>query len=189
MTGRATSILLASVLVVSGCGGSEAEPSSTTAPPGPAAITSTETTVVETTEGASTEPPIELDGTAWVVDRYDLPDGGGFTNPWPATEVTMAFADGVMTGSTGCSEYRATYSTEGGYDPFDEGVPDRADGQALVLGDLTVTEETCEDEDYAIQAQEIIENLMNVGRWVLIRGDLNLRDADGGFLMSGPPAG
>ena len=189
MSARVLAFVLVAALVVPACGGAESEPGATTVPSGPAAITSTETTVVETTAAPHTEPPRELDGTAWVVDRYDLPDGGGFTNPWPATEVTMAFADGIMSGSTGCNLYTASYATDGPYDPFDEGVPDRADGQTLTLGDLTVTEETCEDENYALQAEEIVQNLMMVGRWVLIRGELNLRDAEGGFLMSGPPAG
>ena len=187
---KTRTLILAVSLVVAACGDGDADEAVETPTTTTTAVETTTTAqqTPDTTAEDAGDPPIELDGTSWAIDAYALPSGG-LTNPWPATEVTVMFANSRMSGSTGCNEFSATYAVEGGYDEFEDGVRDAADGQVITLTEFEFSDETCEDEDYALQADEIAANLERVGRWVLIRGELNLRTDDGAFLMSGPPAG
>ena len=105
------------------------------------------------------------------------------TNVW-LTEVTISFAaDGTVSGSAGCNDYEAIWTTSGVYDEFESGVPDPNDGQDLVLDSLSWTETVCDDESIMEQESEILDLLERGRRWVLIRDNFNLRDIDGAFLF------
>jgi len=181
-------VLLVVAMVISACGGSEVS--------GP--DTDTETASddpVTTVAPAATTPPTtvqtvdapELDDTSWNVTNYRLPNGA-YTNVWK-TDVTIAFSkDGRVSGSAGCNDYEGTWSVSGTWDEFVDGQRDINDGQVLLLESLTWTDLACEDEDIMEQEGEILDHLQRAGRWVLIRGSFNLRDAEGAFLFEAEPA-
>jgi len=129
----------------------------------------------------------ELGGTSWKVTDYSQASGT-ITNVWK-TEVTISFAaDGTVSGSAGCNDYEATWMVSGAYDEFESGVPDRNDGQELILDSLAWTEVACEDEAIMEQEAEILDLLQRGSRWVLIRGNFHLRDAEGAFLFEAESA-
>jgi heat shock protein HslJ len=190
---RSLIALVALALVASACGGSDTGSSTTEftgdTSGGHTAPTSTSTTappVVTTTTVLAVDAP-ELGGTDWIITDYELPDGS-LTNVWK-TEVTISFAaDGTVSGSAGCNDYQGSWSVSGAWNEFEQGVPDPEDGQVLTLSDLSWTEMACDDEDIMIQESEILDHLLNAGRWVLIRGDFHLRDAEGSYLFEAEPA-
>jgi heat shock protein HslJ len=66
-------------------------------------------------------------------------------------------------------------------------VRDVNDGQVMRLNGLTWTEIACEDEAIVEQEEEHIDLLRRAGRWVIIRGDFNVRTSDGEFLFEAEP--
>lgn len=176
-------------MVLGACGGSAG--TTTTEGPGPtnppAQNTTTTTAAAVTTQPAASVEAPELGGTSWNVTDYRLP-GGAITNVWK-TEVTIGFAaDGTVSGSAGCNDYQGTWSVSGSWNEFEPGVPDTEDGQQIALEQLSWTEVACEDAAIMEQEAEILDILQNAGRWVLIDGYLNLRDAEGSFLLEAEPA-
>jgi heat shock protein HslJ len=141
-------------------------------------------------DGTTTTEPVQgveapdLANTSWLIDDYRLPDGG-MTNTW-IVDVTIAFAaDGKVSGSAGCNDYAGTWTASG---PYEE-TGTSSGGQGLVFESLTWTEIACEDERIMTQEQEILDVLQNTGSWVLLDGDLNLRDSAGKFLANGSSTG
>jgi heat shock protein HslJ len=175
---------VAFVVLTAACGGvdvSEPTSGSSSAPP-----SSTAATTATTAAAQGVDAP-ELGGTSWNVTMYSLPNGA-LTNVWK-TDVTIAFGDdGRVAGSAGCNTYEATWAVSGAYDEFESGVRDANDGQELTLSSLAWTEIGCEDEAIMEQEAEILDLLQRGARWVLVRGNFNLRDADGGFLFEAEPA-
>ena len=174
-------------LMVAACGGDGgADPTLVPDPTnGPAATAPAATDPPAADTGG--DPPIELGGTSWNVTDYSQ-GPGVITNVWK-TDVTISFsADGTVSGSSGCNTYSAQWSVSSGYDPFEDGVPDENDGQAIEFADLAWTEIGCEDEDIMIQEQEILDLLQRAGRWVLIREAFHLRDSSGEYLFEAEPA-
>lgn len=192
---------VAILVLLTACGGGDAEPTSTpptqssrpaaTSEPAPTsqpAATSrpATTTMPETTTAAGGVDAPQLAGTSWSVNDYSQ-GPGMITNVWK-TEVTIAFAtDGTVSGSAGCNDYQARWQVSGPYDEFESGVRDPDDGQILIFEDLSWTERACEDGAIMEQEAEILDLLQRAGRWVLIRGEFNLRDADGAFLFEAEP--
>lgn len=176
---RLLSLIIGFALVVTACGGDDAEPDTTnagnveTTAASPTTTAAPDTTVAEPSGDAP-----ELTGTSWVLVFYNLPDGS-LTNPWPGSEITAKFdGDGTVSGSTGCNEYSAAYTVSGPYDPFDEGVRDENDGQVIAMGPPEVTERACENESWMIQEGEFLDNLKGADHWLIARGNLLLRSAD-----------
>lgn len=151
-----------------------------------ASITTTSTAAAATVPVTDAPPPIELAGTRWNVTEYSQ-GAGTITNVWK-TDVTLEFGDGTFSGSSGCNTYSGRWTAEGAYDEFESGQPDVNDGQMLVFTDLAWTEIGCEDVDIMEQEVEILDLLQRAGRWVLIRDDFNLRDAEGAYLFNAEPA-
>lgn len=182
------------------CGGG-AISDSTEPADGTATTALTETTAgggAETTEAeVGVEPPLELAGTTWDVTHYQSDITGGFTNLWPDTEITLQFGtDGTISGNAGCNDYSATYQVEGSYitdpDPFG----DEEKGQAIEIGELTMTEIACEAEDVMEQETEYLTMLQEAERWLIGEGfggdnALILRSSgeDGRALVEANPAG
>jgi heat shock protein HslJ len=183
---RFLGLLVALVLLVSACGGSNTATSTSEgqlSEPAPATAPATTTA----SEPVDTVDAPELGGTNWKVTDYSQ-GSGTITNVWK-TEVTISFAaDGTVSGSAGCNDYQGTWTVSGAYDEFESGVPDPNDGQELILDSLSWTEMACEDEAIMEQEAEILDLLQRAGRWVLIRGNFNLRDAEGAFLFETEPA-
>ncbi|MCJ7779873.1 MAG: META domain-containing protein [Acidimicrobiia bacterium] len=174
-------------LLLSACGGSGTDPTTTESTDDTAALVETSTTVATpTTEPAASAEAPELADTSWNVIDYRLPDGT-ITNVWK-TDVTISFfADGTVSGSAGCNVYEGAWSVSGAWDAFESGVPDSNDGQELILDSLSWTEMACEDDAVMEQEAEFLDLLQNAGRWVLIDGEFNLRDDEGGFLFNAEP--
>jgi heat shock protein HslJ len=174
------------VLLLASCGDTADDSPDTTLAPTTTTTAATTTLSPTTTEpAASVEAPVLAD-TSWNVIDYRLPDGT-ITNVWK-TDVTISFsADGTVSGSAGCNVYEGTWSVSGAWDAFESGVPDSNDGQELILDSLSWTEMACEDDAVMEQEAEFLDLLQDAGRWVLIRGEFNLRDAEGGFLFNAEP--
>jgi heat shock protein HslJ len=180
------------VLLLTSCGDTADDSADTTLAPTSTTIAATTTlpptatAAPTTTEPAASVEVPELADTSWNVIDYRLPDGT-ITNVWK-TDVTISFsADGTVSGSAGCNAYEGTWSVSGAWDAFESGVPDSNDGQELILDSLSWTEMACEDDAVMEQEAEILDLLQDAGRWVLIRGEFNLRDAEGGFLFNAEP--
>jgi heat shock protein HslJ len=174
-------------LVVSACAGSGTDPTTTQPANDTAAFVETSTPVTtSTTEPTSAVEAPELADTSWNVVAYQLPSGS-ITNVWK-TDVTIAFVpDGTVSGSAGCNPYEGIWSVSGNWNEFESGASDSNDGQALILDSLSWTEMACEDDAVMEQEAEILDLLHNAGNWVLIRGEFNLRDAEGHFLFKAEP--
>lgn len=182
------SVRLALLLVlVMACGGSPSVESTTsTVAQSTPAVETTAAAATTTTEPAETVDAPELAGTSWNVTDYSQ-GPGRITNVWK-TSVTISFAaDGTVSGSAGCNTYGGTWEVSGLYDQFESGVPDPNDGQVLSLTDLSWTEMACQDEAIMEQEAEILDLIQRGGRWVLRRGNFNLRTADGEFLFEAEP--
>lgn len=180
------------VLLLASCGDTADDSAETTLAPATATTETTSTLPPTTTAGPTTTEPAasveapELADTSWNVIDYRLPDGA-ITNVWK-TDVTISFsADGTVSGSAGCNVYEGTWSVSGAWDAFESGVPDSNDGQELILDSLSWTEMACEDDAVMEQEAEFLDLLQDAGRWVLIDGEFNLRDAAGGFLFNAEP--
>jgi heat shock protein HslJ len=186
---RSFGLVVALVIVASACAGSDTvttvtEPA-TQSPPSALPTAPVSTTVAPGAAQAVETP--ELGGTNWNVTDYKLVSGS-ITNVWK-TEVTISFgADGTVSGSLGCNDYEATWMVSGVYDEFESGVPDSNDGQVLILDSLSWTDSVCSDEAIMEQEAEMIDLLQRGRRWVVIRGNFNLRDAEGAFLFEAEPA-
>ena len=172
--------LLAAVAVLAvaaaACGGSD-DDTATTVPPDETTTTAAPaaTSAPDTTAPASEEAP-DLAGTEWSLATYRLPGDGAITNLWPGSEITAKFDEaGLVTGSTGCNEYSAEFATSGPYDPFEDGIRDENDGQAVTITITAITERACEEQNFMEQEGEFLENLTGVDHWFIARGNLLLR--------------
>jgi heat shock protein HslJ len=136
-----------------------------------------------TTQVQGVEAP-DLGGSSWLVGDY-WSANIGITNVW-IVEVTIGFsADGTVSGSAGCNSYEGMWTASG---PYEESGTSSG-GQGLVFESLTWTEIACEDEAVMTQEEEILDILQNTGRWVLLDGELNLRDSEGKFLADAVTTG
>lgn len=188
MRRRLTITLLVTLTGLAACGGSETTEDTTQLPDTTIPVETTSPAPETTTsEGGSAVEAPELGNTSWNVTNYRLPDGS-ITNVWK-TEVTISFSgDGTVSGSAGCNDYQGTWAVSGDWNEFESGVPDPEDGQGLTLDSLSWTEIACEDDAIMEQETEILDLLQTARRWVLIRGNFNLRDAEGSFLFEAEPA-
>ncbi len=181
---RLSGLIVALVLVMVACGGSDS--TATTEPAAQTSATSAPSTTATSQPVQAVDVP-ELGGTSWSLTNYRLPSGS-ITNIW-RTDVTISFAaDGTMSGSAGCNNYQATWTVGGAYDEFESGVPDSNDGQELIIADLSSTEMACEDESIMEQESEILDLIQRGARWVLVRENFNLRDSEGSFLFEAAAA-
>lgn len=122
------------------------------------------------------DPP-PLAGTRWSATDYNMATGG-MTNVLPGTEVTLDFADGTLSGTTGCRSFTASWTVEGPYNEFNEGIRDEADGQAISMTLTEVTEEECAEGFVSEQNDDILATIEGVDRWLIARGGLILRGGD-----------
>lgn len=172
-TTRLVSLFAVLAIVVAACGSDDSETATTTTAAANTTAPAT-TSAPETTAPPGAEAP-DLNGTEWVLVFYLLPDGA-ITNPWPGSEITASFGDdGTVSGSTGCNEYSATFDVSGPYDPFEDGVRDENDGQAVSISLLGVTERACEEQNWMEQEGEFLDNLTGTDHWFTARGTLRLR--------------
>jgi putative lipoprotein len=90
------------------------------------------------------------------------------TTPVAGSELTIAFdADGQVSGDGGVNRYNG---------PFE------VDGSAITIGPLATTK-MAGDPDLMAQEQAFIKALESSRQWKVVRGVLELRDADGSAMV------
>jgi heat shock protein HslJ len=159
------SIACATVLGISACGDDDdsasstpsvatsepVQPGTTTPPAGSAATTAPAQSTATTATGQSVEGP------TWTLTS-------GLEAPMEGVTVTAKFADGNVSGSSGCNTYTGNY---------------QLDGTSLTIGpDIGSTLKACPDAETAVE-QEYLGALPNVASYTIENGVLALTNADG----------
>jgi heat shock protein HslJ len=175
--------VLAAAVVLAACGGGEASQTSATL-----STTTLEPAGVAGDDLGATDASADavapaLAGTNWNVTLYL--DNGAMTQLWPGTEITLSFGeDGTISGSGGCNGYTGTFDVRGPYDPFEDGIRDENDGQAIAIEVTSVTEKACTSPGGIMdQESEYLNALETSARWLIARGNLLLRTGGGFFLI------
>ncbi len=124
--------------------------------------------------GATTAPQAQpassddaLTGTSWLLSEVPTSSGGAL-DPAARRAATLEFADGAVSGSTGCNDFSGTYTV---------------DGDALTIELGPMTQKACTDT--ALQAQEaaIVERLPKVASYAAHDDGLTLSDESGAALL------
>jgi heat shock protein HslJ len=111
--------------------------------------------------------PTPFEGTPWSLKF--MASGETVAPLLPFTEVTAVFADGQLTGSGGCNDYRAPFT--------------RAD-RALTFGAVDVAETVCSEPAGVMEQEKIfLETLAEVAAVEQVGGVLTLLDANYAPLM------
>jgi heat shock protein HslJ len=111
-------------------------------------------------DGGASEPA-SLEGVAWVV-RSGIDVEG-----WESVAPNATFAEGTVSGSTGCNTYMGPYTV---------------DGDTLELGALATTRMACAPPADAVE-REYVAALEQVAGWRIEDGELVLADGDGAELL------
>lgn len=104
--------------------------------------------------GCATPPSTELDGTSWRSQSQMSADEG--TSAQEAT-ASLAFAEGQVSGSTGCNRFWASY---------------RIEGNQLTVEEMAVTERACMGAAGELEKQFVELFAQPVAFEVLSSGDL-----------------
>ena len=152
-------VLLLMIMAACGPAGTEGEP----------AAVETPTTEPEPTDEPTTEPTDEpsvedniLDGTTWSLLHTIV--GGDAAVPVPANIIAwMNFADGTVSGESGCNLFSGSATI---------------DGSSLSFGPLAGTRMACEDDLMAFES-EFLNLLSQVAGYTLSEDMLELHNADG----------
>ena len=104
----------------------------------------------------------DLDGTDWMVDRLMV--DGDETTPIDGTTMTIAFTDGMVSGSSGCNNYQGNYEV---------------DGDGLILGPLAATQRFCDDPPGVSDQELVFLGLLGAVDSFSIEGDELVLKADG----------
>lgn len=117
-------------------------------------------------------PAPRLEGVVWEVTGYNN-GRQAVVSPLKNTVLTISFADGAVTGSAGCNQFRATYT---------------ADGQRLTIGPAAATRKACA-EDVMRQEREFLAALQTATAWAIdTTGMLDVHRADGERVLHARPA-
>ena len=113
-------------------------------------------------DGASSADPSALEGTPWVLAAGVDVDG------WEDVAPSATFAEGMVTGSTGCNRFRGSYTL---------------DGDSLELGEVAMTAMACPPPADAVE-REYAGALESVRAWRTEGDELVLLDGDGADLLT-----
>src|SRR5262245_1080382 len=102
-----------------------------------------------------------LEGTRWHLRTYQAEDGG---MAGPTYDAWLTFADGAITGTTGCNELSGSYTLA---------------GESIALTDITPTESTCLDGDLVAQEMSMVAQLPEIASVSFDGPDLWLLDTGG----------
>ncbi len=103
-----------------------------------------------------------LDGVNWVVTGFNN-GRGGVVSPAVGTRLTLTFADGVVSGSSGCNTFQAGYVAE---------------GARITFKPATSTRKACTDELMA-QEREFLAALESTVTFSVEGGTLDMHREDG----------
>lgn len=104
-----------------------------------------------------------LEGTAWTATGVNNGNGGVESTALTGT-ISAAFADGTVSGNSGCNQYHAAYETSG------------TDG--LTISNVATTRKACEEAAMTLESQ-FTAALAKVATYSISGTTLTLRDADG----------
>ena len=145
--------LAALLLLLAACGSSKSSSSTTTA-----------AKATTTTSSLPAAPQSGVSGTSWKL----VPSSLGVTVP-ASTEVTLAFASGKASGTSGCNRFSGPYIVSG------------TDG--LKFGDLAQTMMACPPAESAVESA-VTTKLGKVARYEIVNNQLGLLDAFGKTLLT-----
>ena len=107
------------------------------------------------------EPAPRLEGVTW--------QAGAFNNNRQAvislltgTRIAFAFADGMVTGNSGCNDFRAPYTAEPG---------------RITVGPVSTTSRTC-GEDVMTQERQFLAALTSAVKWAIEADELDMHRGD-----------
>jgi heat shock protein HslJ len=115
---------------------------------------------------------VTLPGTSWNVTSYNN-GKGGVTTLVAGSELTLEFGeDGTVAGNGGVNRFNGPYEV---------------DGAGITIGPLALTKMAGEP---ALMEQEsaFVKALESATKWKVVRGTLELRDADGSAMVFADPA-
>ena len=115
---------------------------------------------------ANSADPSSLEGTPWVLAS------GVDVEGWEGVAPSATFADGQVTGSTGCNRFGASYTL---------------DGDTLELGEMAMTSMACPPPADAVE-REYTAALESVGGWRTEGDELVLLDGDENEVLRYRPA-
>ncbi len=115
------------------------------------------------------QPPTEatLTDTVWALGG--IAQGDAVVHTHVDNEITAKFKDGMVSGSSGCNNYSASYET---------------DGATLTLGPTIGTLMACADEEINQRESEFLAALAMVAQYEIQRDMLSLIDVDGNLVMT-----
>jgi heat shock protein HslJ len=109
------------------------------------------------------EPKPVLEGVEWEVTAYNN-GRQAVVSPQLGTRLTIAFKDGLVSGSGGCNSFHG---------PF------KAEGNAISIGPLATTRKWCSEKGVMAQEQEFIATLETATTWEISRGMLDVHRKEG----------
>ena len=109
------------------------------------------------------EPPPTLEGVTWEVTGFNN-GRQAVVSPMLDTKISLAFKDGMVTGTAGCNTFRATYT---------------AVADSLAIGPAATTRMACPKEGVMQQEQQFLAALQSATTWAIERNVLDVHRADG----------
>ncbi len=109
-----------------------------------------------------------LEGTDWLVTGYNN-GKEAVVSVVADTEITMRFAEGKLSGVSGCNNYNAPYTLE---------------GSNLTIGPAASTRKMCPGEGVMEQEQQFLAALTTVATWEIAADQVTLRTADGAMAVT-----
>lgn len=117
----------------------------------------------------SAESPLTLENTSW--QATGINNGrGGVVSSASTMRVIALFADGKVSGSTGCNNYSASYEI--------------SDSQITIGPAMTTRKQCAEPEGIMAQEQEYLQALAAVMQFKLTEDRLELRDSNGSLQVT-----
>ena len=112
----------------------------------------------------------ELLGTNWVLNGIAQPETEAVVSTQFDQNITAVFADGQMTGYTGCNQYFGAYET--------------AEDGSLTLSGIGATKRACMDDGTGQRESEFLKALADVASYTIQRDVLTLWNKDGAMVMA-----
>lgn len=106
--------------------------------------------------------PVQLDGTQWVLTSMSG------SAPVAGSSITLNLAQGNVSGSAGCNQYRGPYT---------------ANGSSLAFGAIAATKRACAEDDRNAQETAYLDALSRVKSFQVTGDRLLLMDAGGVTLL------
>jgi heat shock protein HslJ len=119
-----------------------------------------------TSEGGATlsfekEPAPRLEGVAWEASVFNN-NRQAVISLLTGTRIAFAFADGTVSGNSGCNDFRAPYTAEPG---------------RITIGPVSATSRTC-GEDVMTQERQFLAALKSAVKWAIEADELDMHRGD-----------